>query len=149
MNILKNTFLVFGLIFMMVIPCFSDDLTPEEKRKIERDVGHSFDEIVSLWRTGKFEDLYECGYLLNHVNISKESFVRQMKNKSYVIATSWEAVRDVEISIIDRKDIYARVKIGYKNKLGGDTMFFTETFKMLFEGGRWRVDLFRLLLSPI
>ncbi len=143
--------LIFFVLFFIFAPTllFGLDLTPEEKRKIERDVGHSFDEIISLWRTGKFEDLYEYGYLSNHINISKESFVRRMKNKSYVIATSWEAVRDVEINIVGRRDVYARVKIGYKNKLGGDTLFFTETFKMLFEGDKWRVDLFKLLLSPI
>src|SRR4030042_856085 len=113
------------LIFLFLIPslCLAVDLTPGEKRKIEGDVADSFNEIVGFWRAGKFEDLYECGFLSSHSMISKESFVRQMKNKYYVIASSWEAIRDVEINVVSLTSAYVRVKIGFKSRHGGDTKF--------------------------
>lgn len=79
--------------------------------------------------------------------ISKESFIRQMKNKSYVIASSWEAIRDIEVNAASSTSAYVRAKIGYKYKHGGDTKFATDTFEMHLDGGKWRIGLYRILYS--
>lgn len=137
-------------IFLVLIPTLvlSANLTPTEKRRIEYEAAEALKTMISLWKDGKFEELYEYGNRANQVSISKENFIRQMHHKSWVLASSWETIRNVEGDVASSRSVYVRAKIGYKRKMGGDPRFVTETFKMSLEGGRWRTDLSKILRSP-
>jgi hypothetical protein len=105
--------------------------------------------MFGLWKAGKYEDLYGYGNRKSHSSISKEQFVTKMKKKSYELASSWEAIRDIETDAASRKSVYIKAKMGYRSKGGaGDTKFRTETYRLELEGDRWRIDLSKILRSP-
>jgi hypothetical protein len=144
----KRILLLIVLVSLIPSLAFSGSLTPTEKRKIESDATEAFDMIFRLWKDGKYEDLYEYGYRRSQTSISKENFVIKMRNKSYELASSWETIRDIEAEVASHKLVYVRAKIGYRSKRGGDTKFRTETYRIEFEGDRWRIDLSKILRNP-
>jgi len=141
----KRILLLIVLVSLIPSLAFSGSLTPTEKRKIESDATDAFDMIFRLWKDGKYEDLYEYGVRRSHTSISKENFVVKMRSKSYELALSWETIRDIEAEVTSHKLVYVRAKIGYRNKSGGDTKFRTETYRIEFEGDKWRIDLSKIL----
>jgi hypothetical protein len=145
---MKRIAVFVALTLMIVAPCFSTDFTPGEKRRIGSNAEDALMEIISLWKDGKYEDLYEYGHRTDHVGLSKESFIGQMKRKSWGLATSWETIRDIEADVVSPTLVYLRAKVGFKRKSGGDTLFSTVTFQMILEGDRWRTSLFKILSSP-
>jgi len=146
---IRRTVAVLVLVTFVPSLAFSGALTATEKQKIEADATGAFNMIFGLWKAGKYEDLYECGNRKSHTSISKEQFVTKMKKKSYELASSWEAIRDVGAEASSRKLVYIKAKIGYRSKGGaGDTKFRTETYRLALEGDRWRIDLSKILRSP-
>jgi hypothetical protein len=137
-----------ALTLIIASPCFSTDLTPGEKRRIGSNAENALMEIISLWKNGKYEDLYEYGHRTDHVGLTKESFIGQMKRKSWGLATSWETIRDIEVDVVSPTLVYLRAKVGFKRNAGGDTRFSTVTFQMILEDDRWRTSLFKILWSP-
>jgi hypothetical protein len=144
----KRILLLIVLVSLIPSLAFSGGLTPTEKRTIESDAIDVFNIIFRLWKDGKYEDLYEYGYRRSQASISKENFVIKMRNKSYELASSWETIRDIEAEVASHKLVYVRAKIGYRSKVGGDTKFRTETYRIEFEGDRWRIDLSKILRNP-
>ncbi len=138
------------LLFVSLVPglAFSGGLTQGEKRKIESDAVDAFHIIFDLWKDGKCADLYEYGHRKNQAAISREDFTKKMRKKSYEMASSWERIRDIEAEVASDKSVYVKAKIGYRKKRGGDTKFLTQTFRMIFEGDRWRIDLSKVLSCP-
>jgi hypothetical protein len=145
---MKKFVFFVALTLIIATPCFSADLTQGEKRRIGSNAEDALMEIISLWKDGKYEDLYEYGHRTDHVGLSKESFIGQMKGKSWELARSWETIRDIEADVASTTLVYVRAKVGFKRKSGGDTRFSTVTFQMILEGDRWRTSLFKILWSP-
>jgi len=144
----RGLFLLFILIVFIPGLAVSGGLTSTERRRIESDATDSLKTIVDFWKNGKWEDLYDYGHRKSQTSISKESFVNRMKNKSYEWASSWETIKDIEAEVESHKLVYVKAKVGYKRKGGGDTKFLTETYRMIFEEERWRIDLSKILRSP-
>jgi hypothetical protein len=135
---------------MGLIPgaAFSAGLTQIEKRKIESDAVNTFHIIFDFWKDGKCADLYEHGCRKNQTSVSKEDFTNKMRKKSYEMALSWERIRDIEAEVASAKLVHVRAKIGYRKKGGGATRFLTQTYRLVFEGDRWRIDLSKVLSCP-
>lgn len=142
--------IILSLIILLIIPTslVSADLTPEERRRIGSSAREALKEVISLWKDGKYEELYEYGYRTNQVSLSKENFIRRMKNKSWELSTAWEAVRDVEADVVSPRSVYVRAKLGFRKKTGDETKFVTETFQMTMEGDRWRTGLYKIISCP-
>ncbi len=119
------------------------------KNKIEGDVMDSARTILSLWKDEKYGLLFDHGDQKSRSAVSKEEFEHRMKKKGIVLASSWEAVRDIQVDVKGPKLAYATVKIGFKSLKGGETTFRTETYKMSLEKGMWRIDLGKLLSTKI
>jgi hypothetical protein len=134
----------------LIIPTslVSADLTPEERRRIGSSAREALKEVISLWKDGKYEELYEYGYRTNQVSLSKENFIRRMKNKSWELSTAWEAVRDVEADVVSPRSVYVRARLGFRKKTADETRFVTETFQMTMEGDRWRTGLYKIISCP-
>jgi hypothetical protein len=122
-----------------------EEKEPINTRKIESEVTDAFEAIISLWKEGKYEALYECGTLSSKANVAKENFVSRMAKKTWVLASSWETLRDIKVEIRHSKLAYASARIGYKPKRGGDTKIRNETYQLKLENGIWRVDLSKIL----
>ena len=117
--------------------------------KIESDVMDVFRTIISLWKDGKYDALYEYGDRKSRTTVNKEDFGHRMANKKLELALSWETVNDIKIDIQSPVLVYTRAKIGYKLKRGGDTRFRTETYQMTFESGAWKINLLKILNAKI
>jgi len=142
--------IIFLLTILLIIPTLlvSADLTPEERRRVGSSAREALKEVISLWKDGKYEELYEYGYRTNQVSLSKENFIRRMKNKSWELSTAWEAVRDVEADVVSPRSVYVRAKLGFRKKTADETRFVTETFQMTMEGDRWRTGLYKIISCP-
>ncbi len=144
----RKAILLLAILLVIPTSLLGADLTPGEKRRIGSSAEEALKEVISLWKDGKYEELYEYGYRTNQVSLSKEEFIKRMKNKSWELTTSWETVRDVEADVVSPRSVYVRAKLGFKKKPGGETKFVTETFQMTMEGDRWRTGLYKIISCP-
>ena len=142
--------IIFLLTILLVIPTslLSADLTLGEKQRIGSSAEEALREVISLWKDSKYEELYEYGYRTNQVSLSKENFIRRMKNRSWELSTAWETIRDVEADVVSPRSVYVRARLGFRRKTGGETKFVTETFQMTMEGDRWRTGLYKIISCP-
>lgn len=145
---LRRIFFLLTILLVIPISLLSADLTPGEKRRIGSSAEEALKEVISLWKDGKYEELYEYGYRTNQVSLSKENFIRRMKNRSWELSTAWETIRDVEADVVSPRSVYVRARLGFRRKTGGETKFVTETFQMTMEGDRWRTGLYKIISCP-
>lgn len=117
--------------------------------KIESDVMDVFKTIITLWKNGKYDALYEYGDRKSRTGVNKEDFKRRMASKGLELAPSWETVNDIKVDIKSPTLVYTTAKIGYRSKKGGDTKFRTETYSMAFENGLWKINLQKILNAKI
>lgn len=120
-----------------------------DKDKTEDDVLESVKTILSLWKDEKYDLLYDRGNQKSRAAVTREDFERRMRKRGIGLASSWETIRDIQIDLKSSKLAYATVKIGLKPIRGGETKFRTETYRMSFEKGMWRIDLTKLLSAKI
>jgi hypothetical protein len=119
------------------------------KNKIEGDVVESVKTILSLWKDGKYNELYDHGDQRSRRAINREDFEHRMRKKGIGLASSWETLRDIQVDVESATLAYATVKIGLKPTRGGETKFRTETYRMPFEKGMWKIDLAKILSAKI
>jgi hypothetical protein len=117
--------------------------------KIEGDVIESVKTILSLWKDGKYNAMYDHGDQKSRVAISREVFEHRMTKKGIGLASSWETLRDIKVDVKSATLAYATVKIGYKPTKGGETKFRTEIYRMSFEKGMWKINLTKILNAKI
>jgi hypothetical protein len=125
----------------------------EKKRinvnKIEADVIESVKTILSLWKDGKYDALYDHGDQKSRMSVNREAFEYRMTKKGIGLASSWETVRDIKVEVKSATLAYATAKIGFKPTRGGETKFHTETYRMSFEKGMWKINLSKILATKI
>jgi hypothetical protein len=118
------------------------------RNRCEADAADSLRRIVAFWKDEKYEALYECGTHAKKAEISKEKFIRGMTKKKWVLALSWEAIRDVEATFKSPTLVYVTARIGHRSKRGGEVKTVTETYPMKLEHGAWKADLSKFLKNP-
>ena len=131
-----------------------DTFTGKEKErinvnKIEGNVIESVNTILSLWKDGKYNVLYDYGDQKSRVAVNKETFEHRMRKKGIGLASSWETIRDIKVDVKSATLAYATVKIGFKPTGGGETKFRTETYQMSFQKGMWKINLMKILSAKI
>ena len=131
--------LLFVLFFCQPIVFSGElELTPEKKGQIESDAIYTYETIISLCKTERFDEIYEYGDKYSRERMSKEMFVSE--HKSCGLAPSWETLQDVEVEIISPSRVYLRAKLGLRGPFG-QTVFYKVICEMTLEDGEWRVDL--------
>jgi hypothetical protein len=115
------------------------------KNKIEGDVIDSVKTILSLWKDGRYDLLYEWGDQKSRAAVNKENFEHRMRKKGIGLASSWETMQDIQVDVKSATLAYVTLKIGYKLVRGGETRFRTETYRMSLEKGTWKISLTKLL----
>jgi hypothetical protein len=119
------------------------------KNKIEGEVVESVKTILSLWKDGKYNELYGHGDQRSRRAINREDFEHRMRKKGIGLASSWETLRDIQVDVESATLAYATVKIGLKPTRGGETKFRTETYRMPFEKGVWKINLKKILQTKM
>jgi hypothetical protein len=117
--------------------------------KIEADVIESVKTILSLWKDGKYHAMYDHGDQKSRMSVNREVFEHRMTKKGIGLASSWETIRDIKVEVKSATLAYATVKIGFKPTRGGETKFRTETYRMSFEKGMWKINLSKILSAKI
>jgi hypothetical protein len=119
------------------------------RNRIEGDVVESLKTILSLWKDGRYDLLYDWGDQKSRATVNKENFEHRMGKKGIGLASSWETMQDIQVDVKSATLAYATVKIGFKPLRGGETRFRTETYRMSFEKGMWKISLTKLLSAKI
>jgi hypothetical protein len=119
------------------------------KNRIEGDVMESVKTILTLWKDGRYDLLYDWGDRKSRTTVNKEDFEHRMRKKGIGLASSWETIRDIQVDVKSATLAYATVKIGFKLLKGGETKFRTETYRMSLEKGMWKISLTKLLSVKI
>jgi hypothetical protein len=145
----ETTFSLFFILFFCQQIVFSGELIPGEKRRIESSAIDAFERIISLWKSGRFDEVYEYGDRISREMMSKEKFISEMKVERCVLASSWETVRDIEARVISPNRVSLKAKMGFRGSRGlGETRFFTQAFELTSEKGEWRIELRKVLYCP-
>ena len=131
-----------------------DRLAGKEKEKIDKDriegdVVEFVKTTLSLWKDGKYNELYDRGDQKSRRAVGREDFERRMRKKGIGLASSWETLRDIQVEVESATLAYATVRIGLKPKKGGETKFRTETYRLPFEKGMWKISLEKILQTKI
>ncbi|NWG01547.1 MAG: DUF4124 domain-containing protein [Syntrophaceae bacterium] len=113
--------------------------------KIEGDVTESFKTILSIWKDGKYDMLYDHGDQKSRMAVNREEFSKRMKKKGIGLASSWETVRDIQVEVKNATHAYVTARIGFKPTKGGETKFRTEIYPLSFEKGMWKINLLKIL----
>jgi hypothetical protein len=117
--------------------------------KIEGDVIESVKTILSLWKDGKYHAMYDHGDQKSRMAVNREVFEHRMTKKGIGLASSWETIRDIKVEVKSATLAFATVKIGFKPTRGGETKFRTETYRMSFEKGMWKINFSKILSAKI
>jgi hypothetical protein len=116
---------------------------------IEGDVIDSVKTIISLWKDGKYQALYDHGDQKSRRSVNREQFEHRMTKKGIGLASSWETIGDIEVEVKSTTLAYVTAKIGFRPKRGGETRFRTESYRMSLEKGTWKIDLSKILSAKI
>ena len=129
--------LLFALFFCQQM-VFSEEseLTIEKRRRIEADAVYTYETIISLCQRERFDEIYEYGDKYSRERMSKERFVSE--HTGCPLASSWEAVQDIEVKIISPTRVDLRAKLGVRKN---QTVFYRVICTMKLEDGKWRVNL--------
>ena len=108
---------------------------PEDELKAEARRG--FEEILDLWREGKYADLYER---TSRGKKTKESFTKSVSASIHRPACCWEKMQDVAVTSSDEHKATVQAKVGLEG-LDGSTEYVTKRFKMVKEDGLWKISV--------
>lgn len=106
----------------------------EEELKAE--VKRGVEEILDLWRDGKYGELYE--HTVASGKKTKEHFGKAMAAAPLRPACCWEKMQEAKVSLQGDSKATVRAKLGFEG--GGTTEFKTRSFKLVKEDGVWRLN---------
>ena len=66
--------------------------------------------ILSLWKDGKYDLLYDHGDQKSRMAVNKEEFEHRMKKKGIGLASSWETIRDIQVEVKSATLAYATAR---------------------------------------
>lgn len=116
----------------------------------------AFRDALGLWKDGRYEALFERGYLEHQVALPKDDFVRLMRREDRKLQCCWLTLRSVRPAC-DGADVYLRATVGYevagylfdpsRQVWAHDTAprDVEEVWRLRWQAGEWRVDLYQVL----
>jgi hypothetical protein len=102
---------------------------------IRNEATRGFEEILELWRDGRYDDLY--GRTLISGKDTKEAFTRTMSSGRLKPSCCWERVQEVGVSVRTPVNVVIRAKLGLEGSEGME--YKTKSFKLAKEDGIWRI----------
>ena len=107
---------------------------PEEVLKTEARQG--FEQILDLWREGKYGDIYERTTLSGKE--TKERFTARLAAAPLKPACCWEKMQDVTVSAKGDSAVMVRAKVGLEGGMKSESK--TRSFKLVKEDGVWKMS---------
>lgn len=109
---------------------------------IEGEARRGLEEILDIWRDGKYDDLYER--IFNNGRHSKESFTKRISNASRKPACCGEKMQDVKVTVKNSDSVAIRAKLGLE-AAGIGTEFSTKSYTLVKEDGVWKMSMSDIL----
>ena len=109
----------------------------------EQEVLRDFEQILDLWRDGRYSDLYER---TTGGKEGKERFAKKLASAPRKPACCWEKMQEVRVSLKSDRAATVRAKLGFEGSVSG-TEFVTKGIKLKREDNVWvisQADLFSL-----
>jgi len=140
--------LALGLIAFSVQPAQArGKRSQSQQRQVaspgEEQVLKDFEQILDLWRDGRYNDLFER---TSGGKESKEAFAKRLASAPRKPACCWEKMQEARVSLKSDRDAVVRAKLGFEGGVSG-TEFVTKGIKLKRDGGFWVIsqsDLFTL-----
>jgi len=109
----------------------------------EQEVLHDLEQILDLWRDGRYHDLFERTATGKE---SKEQFAKRLASAPRKPACCWEKIQNAQVSFKSDRSVVVKAKLGFEGSVPG-TEFVTKGIKLNKESGYWMIsqaDLFSL-----
>lgn len=148
----------FLSLFLTAVTSFAKSLpSEEEKDETIASARSAFMEMVTLWKDEKYAELYEYGTLRSQQRLSREEFEERMRRAQKRLECCWATVQDVQAIYKSKTEVHIKAKMGYRPsgtlstrrrngpQISESPSFAHETFYLVYQGGRWRVNLYRIL----
>ena len=127
------------LILLCAIPAPARSRTapeqPQNRAASEQEVLREFEEILDLWREGRYDDLFERA----GGRESKELFARKLASAPRKPACCWQKMQDAQVSLKGERAAVVRAKLGFEGSVSG-TEFLTRRISLKKEGGLWTIS---------
>lgn len=94
-----------------------------------------FEEILDLWREGKYGELYERTVPTGKQ--TKEGFAKKLAAAPLRPVCCWEKMQEVKVTVHDESRVTVRAKVGFEG--GGATEFKTKSFRLEKNDTVWRI----------
>jgi hypothetical protein len=133
---MKRAAILLSMVLMCGIACpLSAKTFRPQRQEAQTEPGRGFEEILDLWRDGKYDAVYER--TIPSGKQSRESFVTKLSSADRKPACCWEKLQDVRVTEQDGRQATLRAKVGLEGK-DGSTDFSTREFKLRKKDGVWK-----------
>jgi hypothetical protein len=111
-------------------------------------VEEAFRQAVQLWAKGQFDALWARGLLESRYQVSKEAFIRWMRQRTITPTCCWGQIRAATVHLRHPEDALVEATLGVDVKTLGATVERTVLFHLRWEEGEWRVALEDFMFKP-
>lgn len=101
----------------------------------ETEVRQGFEQILDLWRDGRYEELYER---TSGGRMTREAFSRHFADAALKPNCCWDKLQEVTVTVHTGSRATLHGTVGLESAVGSETK--TKTFKLTKERGVWRVS---------
>ena len=102
----------------------------------EQEVLRDFEQILNLWRDGRYAELYER---TSGGKEGKEAFARRLAAAPRKPACCWEKMQEVRVSMKNDRAATVRARLGFEGNVTG-TDFVTKGVKLKREANVWVIS---------
>jgi hypothetical protein len=146
-----------SLFFTVSVSHAKSPASEEMKEETIASARSAFMEMVTLWKDEKYGELYEYGTLRSQQRLSREDYEKRMQRAKKRLECCWATVQDVQGTYKSSTEVHIKAKMGYRSagssnphrkanpQASEDPGFEHETFYLIHQDGRWRINLFRIL----
>ena len=134
-----------GRVILLILVLLSGSVAPvpakthhSQRQETRTEPVRGFEEILDLWRDGKFNELYDR--TIPSEKQSKESFIARLSSSDRKPACCWEKLQEARVTSQDERKLTLHAKVGIEAK-DGSTEFITKQFKLQQEDGVWKVSM--------
>lgn len=133
------TRLIAAVVLMLAMVCGGGAVAKEAYQPssdtVSAEVRRDFEKILDVWHDGKYDELYARTH---GGKDTRESFTKRVADAPLHPAYSWEKIQDVTITVKGDSSAVIHAKLGFEGGSVG-TEFKTKSFKLVKEGGVWKV----------
>ena len=107
----------------------------EDAETLKSEAVRDFEEILDLWKTGNYSELYNRTLISG--KDTKESFSKRMAAARLKPSCCWEKMQEVSVRVKSPTSVVISAKLGLD--AAGEMEYKTKSFKLNREDSKWRI----------